>query len=664
MFLFSQSKNEKKTLDNLVISLSDLVNFNQKIIEETSSTIEGREQLWSEFFEDRNLEIINEPNSSKNFKENVSSLGLKWVSEVNSNFKHDITDSEDIFSRFRISTGLDWVLYGDGSFFDNKREVQNWNTVIKRDRYRRVLDDNNLVLKEKLIFIESIFDLRRLSLLDSYQMLVSKEYEHYLKMYNAELIDENTLLKNKQELERIEHSIEWVKAYNNFSDTLLLLKYQDLSFSEITLPDLLDLESLIVSGHQAKLYELDQQVLLAKSRENNSSGMNLRLKMRYNYSEYRNHASQTYPSVGVTLSVPLQVNKAEKNVQYQLDEQSRRYQQDIKSTMYDLKRIHRNFYEVKMELVNLQKDLTYNQQLIKIEISKIDSTRNVYSPVNYLSLCKQNLMLQNNIIDKQQELCNIFIQFYLKSGIEVKFDKQKRENLLEQREMLQGEFSTYLWSHFFKEVNNDLLIAQYKKNRINKVFFSPSDAKKDKVDQFLASCQQSGIEVYRLISENSYATADNKFNKLQVKLEEALNTGYTGIHLNIEPHTFADYKDNQIIYTQRMNTLFEQSKKWCDRHNIDFSVSIPMNTPDETAKLLHSYSIPSYIMGYENNNVLKLLNRTTRLRTLLGDNIAWAVRVSDFDSLSDLQKAIQLLQKEGILQLAYYDSSLLAKILK
>lgn len=153
--------------------------------------------------------------------------------------------------------------------------------------------------------------------------------------------------------------------------------------------------------------------------------MNLRLKMRYNYSEYRNHASQTYPSVGVTLSVPLQVNKAEKNIQYQLDEQSRRYQQDIKSTMYDLKKIHRNFYEVKMELTNLQNDLVSNQQLIETEISKIDSTRNVYSPINYLSLCKQNLMLQNDIIDKQQELCNVFIQFYLKSGIQVKFNKQK-----------------------------------------------------------------------------------------------------------------------------------------------------------------------------------------------------------------------------------------------
>lgn len=139
--------------------------------------------------------MLNEPNPSKSLKDNVSNLGLKWISEVNSNFKHDISDSEDIFSRFRISTGLDWVLYGEGSFIDNKREAKNWNTLINRDRYRSYLEDNNLALKEKLIFIESIFDLRRVSLLDSYQMLVAKEYEHYQKMYNAKLIDESTLLK-------------------------------------------------------------------------------------------------------------------------------------------------------------------------------------------------------------------------------------------------------------------------------------------------------------------------------------------------------------------------------------------------------------------------------------------------------------------------------------
>lgn len=110
-----------------------------------------------------------------------------------------------------------------------------------------------------------------------------------------------------------------------------------------------------------------------------------------------------------------------------------------------------------------------------------------------------------------------------------------------------------------------------------------------------------------------------------------------------------------------MNILFEESKKWCDEHNISLSVSIPMSTPEETAKLLNNYNIPSYIMGYENNNVSKLLSRTTHLRSLLGNNSAWAVRVSDFDSLADLQKAIRVLQKEGISELAYYDSSLLAK---
>lgn len=310
----------------------------------------------------------------------------------------------------------------------------------------------------------------------------------------------------------------------------------------------------------------------------------------------------------------------------------------------------------------MENDLEYLKALLNTEEKKSKSQQE-FTPVVYIDLCKKFYLKQNSMLEKQKELCVEFILFHLKSGFiswENEFVKEPLSLLPpDTQKNAVNEISTYLWGHFFKGKTNRELLDLLSKFQINIVFFSPADSDSAKVADFIKGCHSLGIKVYRLISENSYASGNDGIQKLQDKLATTTDQGFSGIHLNIEAHTFDDYKKNRDKYTERMNDLFKVTKLWCDCHSMAMSVSIPMHIPLEMASVLKKERINAYIMGYENSDQLKLLEKTSKLRGVLGENTAWAFRISDFESIADLKKVTEILSDHNIRKLAYYDCSLL-----
>src|SRR5690606_29466570 len=173
---------------------------------------------------------------------------------------------------------------------------------------------------------------------------------------------------------------------------------------------------------------------------------------------------------------------------------------------------------------------------------------------------------------------------------------------------------------------------------------------------FLTKAQNQSIHVSRLLSENSYAKDANGVQKLILKMQ-TLQYDFPGLHLNIEPHTFSDYKSNIPFYTARMDSIYDVAKQWCDPRNMKLSVSIPMHLPIQNATFLATNNITAYIMAYESTDQQKLLTRTQLLRTTLGNNYVWVIRVSDFATQQDLLDAVAYLNANGVSRVALYDFS-------
>jgi len=220
--------------------------------------------------------------------------------------------------------------------------------------------------------------------------------------------------------------------------------------------------------------------------------------------------------------------------------------------------------------------------------------------------------------------------------------------------------STYMWKSAFESTVNDTLLSQLNKYGIDTLLLSPG-TNGIKITDFLTKAQNQSIHVSRLLSENSYAKDANGVQKLIAKMQ-TLQYDFPGLHLNIEPHTFADYKTNIPFYTARMDSIYDVAKQWCDPRNMKLSVSIPMHLPIQNATFLANNNITAYIMAYENTDQQKLLTRTQLLRTTLGNNYVWVIRVSDFATQQDLLDAVAYLNANGVSRVALYDFSTISSM--
>lgn len=217
--------------------------------------------------------------------------------------------------------------------------------------------------------------------------------------------------------------------------------------------------------------------------------------------------------------------------------------------------------------------------------------------------------------------------------------------------------ATYAWKSYFLAHDNTYIMNTLQRLRIKEIFLSPGDDTSLKTQDLIERCSIADISLARLLGENSYVQVDSGFTNLEQKLESFQAAGFEAIHLDIEPHALSDYKANIELYTTRFNNLILLSKQWCDQHDIDLSISIPMHTQPSTASLLAQLQIRSYIMAYENPDQAKLLTRTASLRNTLSGLYIWVVRAKDFTDLSHLQSEIAVLHQHGVYDLGIYDIS-------
>lgn len=218
-----------------------------------------------------------------------------------------------------------------------------------------------------------------------------------------------------------------------------------------------------------------------------------------------------------------------------------------------------------------------------------------------------------------------------------------------------GGISSYGWKSYFFAYDNETILNSLKRFCVNEFFLSPGDDRHPKTADFLQSASAVGIEVARLIGENSYVEVENGFGRLQKKMESIKAAGFTSIHLDIEPHVLKDYKECIEMYTQRFNRLISLSHSWCEKEQVSLSVSIPMHTASTTAFLLAELNIQSYIMAYENPDQERLLKRTEWLRNILDGQYIWVVRAQDFEDSAHLRSALFLLERHAVHKLGVYD---------
>ena len=125
-----------------------------------------------------------------------------------------------------------------------------------------------------------------------------------------------------------------------------------------------------------------------------------------------------------------------------------------------------------------------------------------------------------------------------------------------------------------------------------------------------------------------------------------------GIHLDIEPHTFDDFKENKEQYFKKYINVLKQAKQFADNNKLELSVSIPLSYPDEILNEINSVCNQVYLMAYENVDPDFISRKTTEEKAILKNKCVLALRTKDFDNRTSMDETFK---KLGFEKTAYHD---------
>ena len=573
---------------------------------------------------------------------------LNWVSDMSYNFSPGFGDDDNIFYRARVSSGLDWLALGEGSLKNQKMQnalnekMRNMD-VLEKQKYKKELNH-----KENLDQVRVAFDAKKIKLLSDYEKLLKIQNDFTAKQNKIGLKNDAEAAQSKYRLDKISIERKSLESLSKTSDNQTF--NNEIINSEI--PDLIPVENInfsaLVKDKQVAL-KMEKEILDMKRKRDKQP--DLRFKLRYNYYSALSR-DRNFASVGATINLPVSRSKndLESENEMKLKENSI---QDLQLLYRNrLSEIYRDYYLAKSEIEVLESEVQYLEAELKVNSTNEKS--NTFSPAAYLATAEKLLNNQIQICDKKSDLYEKYLDYRMLSGTD-----DTAENLQKLTNSDNAGNETYIWSSFFTNYSNAYIINLMNHWHINRVFLSIGKVTDlVKVSDFMALAAQNNIQVYRLIGENSYAKTDDGFNDLQIALQDAKNMGFAGVHLDIEPHTFDDYKTNVDLYAQRLINLFTSSKTWCTQNNMDLGVSVPMQLPAEVATALYNNSIMTYIMAYDVLTLDKKLNKTAVIRNILGPELyVWVFRINDFQVFSDLLDAEAYVQAAGVTKIGYYDLS-------
>lgn len=667
---FAQTnKKTNQDLDQLVIEYNALFFASKRLVSQVqeSSRPSNKEILMK--FINKNDHFISKNPSDLHFNDHnsISNIGLKWISDFTHNFGLGGSDEEDIFFRSKISTGLDWVILGEGSFFKHKNDQKLNQIENRKDSLELLLLKKTNISKNKIETLDYLFGIERFDILKKYTDFLKQKVIYTTKLYDAKLINLPEKIKNENDYTKMNNHIELMEEFlfNGENQSVLLeygsipnIDFESLTIDKNPLNDWLALDSEII--------EL-QKELIRKDRKN-SDRPSLRTKVRYNVFNSEGAFNRSFASVGASLSIPIRFGK-DLSLEHKIDSFDEKLEIQKKKNYEDLEKLQYDFYFKKNELIHLQNELKYIEALLANETEVYQKHVLNFSPEKYIDYAMQFLRKKIEILDVKQAVSECFVAYQLLSGN----SKSLESNLIEENSEIKSELSesniklnsatsSYLWSDTFKIETNSALIEVLKKNNIKLLFLSPGETNAEKLKDFVAQANKNQIEIHRLIGENSYAKNQLGIKKLIRKINHLDKETFTGIHLDIEPHTFSDYRENLDSYVDNMNTIFTQVNQWCEENKVKLSVSVPMNLTEKNAKVLKKLKIKTYIMAYENVDQNKLLKRTEKLRNILKENFVWVLRLSDFENVDHLNIALKELHDHEISEIGFYDLSVLLNL--
>lgn len=573
-----------------------------------------------------------------------SNTGINLIGNYNNNLKGGFAEDEELYYTQRTYVGVEWNLTKSGSI-GNKNKIkalENQHKLseieIKENNLKRDYLFTRQFLSVSFVYAQMPYLKQRLEVLLGLNSI-------YQELFYLKRIEWERLLKLKSEIKKVE--------------LLISRNEQILKNSGFEPAELYRVDVLPVYGVNTEVFFKDKpfcnfdSMKYVVERDNISNAYNdyiekvsVRPYVRYNFYDFLSNTARSYPSVGVSCNIPINkkahVNDLVKIEAEILTEEYARQMDELHSEVLNYCRL----YDDKIQEFVYD---TYQRDLLKEKIRRELRKREIdiggFNGVQALSFFDEFLDYEARITDRKKEIYLRLIDIcYATKGedpnkflVPLVYDLSYKN--------FPGNRGAYLWSELFNVTHNDHLFSFMEDREITTILLSVGrTVNKDKLNDFLYRASGRKITTLGLVGNNDMIFHGKE--RIENYLDAFKEYGFSGFHLDIEPHVFKDWNSVRDEYLDKLWNTYRICHEWCEKNGFTLSVSVPYHYPVDFIAKIAPVCDKIYIMNYEARDEKQLVDRMRRFPAdLISSKIVVSVRPADFSSIKELDYSLLHLAK-------------------
>lgn len=597
--------------------------------------------------------------------------GVSFIAAYQKNFQAPFADPEDIVVfRQKFQTGLQWDFFRSG-LYESRMRLKQLKYKQKELEFQNMKDVTGLILKSNFNMIVYLLNEEKINVLEKRKTFMESFAAITKQLLSLSQVSKENFIKVQQHLNDIDYQLNVYQRYNQLHENLKLLKPEKTFFPVFDIDYNKVAESFITPlAQDSSTY---YNMLAATSQNYLLKELGLNANVKYNFYDVANTVvpNRSFVSVGVNLSMPLAFNYKYKKQKDVLTAQLFRESTKAKSGMDTQNVVLNSLYEFKYkqkQYGNLLQKRELFEELIRNEEVKYQFNSVEFNPLAANIILDDYWSTTVELLDLKQDMYRILNELKLNlphieiSTIIKPYAFPPTLNTSESGLAVKNFKiinAVYLWSDAFKNNSNATIINYCKLYNFNTLIISSGKTTITRVNELLALTNNFNYEL--MVGNNKLLVTGEAVSYFD-SLNSLVNVSkLSGLHLDVEPHTFADFKSNKESYFEKYIQLIKTAYNFTSKNKLKLSVSIPLSYPEEVLKEIFDKCDKVYLMAYENVKPSFILEKMKEEFALGKEKLVLALRTNDFENKAQMD---ELFLKLEVKHTAYHDLDELIKMTK
>ena len=220
-----------------------------------------------------------------------------------------------------------------------------------------------------------------------------------------------------------------------------------------------------------------------------------------------------------------------------------------------------------------------------------------------------------------------------------------KQDELKNNKMSQWNRGMYIWSKAYLNQPIDPIISDLKNWKIDHVIISPTSQPSNwkQLQPLIQQLHSNEIGVEWMVGNNKWLNGPIT-GRLDSLLSQMSIWKIKTLHLDIEPHTFKDYKQNKEYYHELYISRIKEAHQFCNKNGFTLSVSIPLGLPTDVLQTLNTFTDQIVLMAYENPSVDAIQRRSQEEIAAAQNKCILALRAKDYKAAYQLEDDLLILK--------------------